>query len=184
MKSGSIQGGRRGPGTSSDTEHPSPQRRRFLRAQLLIGSGLAVCPAALLQAEPQQVIDAEHRLSKFFRVSRKLLSPLPLDTHLDERAAVRLLAALNSEYPNFAQQLDLFPDDPGDTDKRSPVAKLIIAAWFLGVVGKTLVTYERALMYRLTADVFPLRSYCVGKPGSWASAPQATIDPQATIGRI
>ena len=150
-------------------------RRRFLRNQLYFGGGLAICPAALLQAQPQQVKDAEQRLGKFFSVSQKLLSPLPINTRLDERVAVRLLAALNSEYPSFPQQLDLFPDNPGAADKGSPVAKLIIAAWFLGVVGKTLVTYERALMYRLTADVFPLRSYCVGKPGAWASAPQAKI---------
>ena len=167
-----------------DSGISSGDRRRFLRNQLLIGGGLAMCPAALLQAQPQQVKVTKQRLRKFFGVSQKLLSPLPLDTRLDERVAVRLLAALNSEYPSFPQQLDTFPDDPGESDKRSPVANLIVAAWFLGVVGKTLVTYERALMYRLTADVFPVRSYCVGKPGAWASAPQATIDPQATIERV
>ena len=160
-------------GQNDPAECHSLARRRFLRNQLLVGGGLAVSPSALLRAQPAPVQDARQRLGKFFRVSQKLLAPLPLNTRLDERVAVRLLAALNSEYPSFPQQLDLFPDTPGEADKRSPVAELIIAAWFLGVVGKTLVTYERALMYRLTADLFPVRSYCVGKPGSWASAPQA-----------
>lgn len=173
MSSGGPNRGRGYPRQHIPAEHYSPARRRFLRNQLLVGGGLAVSPSALLRAQPAPVQDARQRLGKFFSVSQKLLAPLPLNTRLDERVAVRLLAALNSEYPSFPQQLDIFPDSPGEADKRSPVAKLIIAAWFLGVVGKTLVTYERALMYRLTADLFPVRSYCAGKPGSWASAPQA-----------
>ncbi|WP_299598258.1 sugar dehydrogenase complex small subunit [uncultured Microbulbifer sp.] len=150
-------------------------RRRFLRTQLVLGGGLAVCPVALLHATPEQVKDAEQRLGKFFSVSQKLLSPLPLNTRLDERVAIRLLAALNSEYPSFPQQLDLFPDNPGPGEMDSPVALLIVSAWYLGVVGKQLVTYERALMYRLTADVLVPRSYCDGKPGAWASAPKPNL---------
>lgn len=173
MSAGGANQGRGDLRPFDPAENYSPARRRFLCTQLWIGGGVLVSPVTLLHAQPQAVKDAEYRLGKFFRVSQKLLAPLPLNTRLDERVAVRLLAALNSEYPSFPQQLDVFPDSPGDADKRSPVAKLIIAAWFLGVVGKTLVTYERALMYRLTADLFPVRTYCAGKPGSWASAPQA-----------
>ncbi len=128
-------------------------------------------PAALLRAEPPEVREAASRLSKFYAVSQKLLSPMPVNTHLDQRVAARLLVALNSEYPSFPRQLDLLPDDPGAADRHSPVAQLIVAAWYLGTVGKTLVTFERALMYRLTADVLPVPSYCTGKPGDWASEP-------------
>jgi hypothetical protein len=35
------------------------------------------------------------------------------------------------------------------------------------------VTFERALKYRITADVLPVPSYCTGRPGDWASAPVA-----------
>lgn len=154
----------------------SLSRRQFVRTQLLLGGllggGLVACPAALLQAQPQEVVEAETRLSKFFSVSRKLLTPLPLNTRLDKRVATRMLVALNREYPSFTQQLDIFPDDPGPADSDSVVARLIVSAWYLGVVGKQLVTYERALMYRLTSDVLPIRSYCAGKPGDWASAPK------------
>ncbi|WP_158078565.1 sugar dehydrogenase complex small subunit [Microbulbifer mangrovi] len=150
---------------------PSLDRRQFVRTQFLLAGGMLACPAALLNAQPGEVKEAETRLSKFFAVSQKLLRPLPVDTLLDRRVAARLLAALNREYPSFPQQLDLFPGDPGEGEQRSPLARLIIAAWFLGIVGKELVTYERAMMYRLTSDAFPVRSYCVGEPGSWAKAP-------------
>ena len=162
-------------GTHPDFSNSPPLRslgrRQFVRTQFLLAGGLLASPAALLHAQSGQVKEAETRLSKFFAVSQKLLHPLPVDTQLDRRVAARLLAALNREYPSFPQQLDIFPDDPGEGEQQSQVARLIIAAWFLGVVGKELVTYERALMYRLTADAFPVRSYCVGEPGSWASAP-------------
>ncbi|WP_166218865.1 sugar dehydrogenase complex small subunit [Microbulbifer sp. SH-1] len=144
-----------------------------MRNQILLGGGLAMLPTALLQAKPPELQDAASRLSKFYTVSQALLRPLPVNTRLDHRVAARLLAALNSEYPSFPQQLDLLPDDPGADDRYSPVAQLIVAAWFLGTVDKTLVTFERALMYRLTADIFPVPSYCTGKPGGWASAPVA-----------
>lgn len=141
---------------------------------LCVGGALAICPSTLLQALtnlPDDVKEARSRLSKFFAISQKLLSPLPVNTRLDQRVAARLLAALNSEYPSFPRQLDLFPDDPGYDDRHSPLAQLIVAAWYLGTVGKTLVTFERALMYRLTADMLPVPSYCTGRPGDWASAP-------------
>lgn len=149
-------------------------RRRFVHSQMLLGGCLLVGPwaAALLQAQQTTNLDAEGRLSKFFRLSRELLSPLPLNTQLDRRVAVRMLAALNAEYPSFAQQLDTFPDDPGGQDRHSLVARLIIASWYTGVVGKQLVTFERAIMYRLVSDALPVPTYCIGEPGSWASAPQ------------
>ena len=149
-------------------------RRRFVHSQLLLGGCLLAGPGAtaFLHAQQAPNADAEQRLGKFFRLSRTLLSPLPLNTQLDRRVAVRMLAALNAEYPNFSQQLDIFPDDPGGRDRHSPVARLIIAAWYTGVVGKQLVTYERAIMYRLVSDALPVPTYCTGEPGSWASAPQ------------
>jgi len=173
VTSGTTNRRAKAPGVRAPAGAQCPARRRFLLRQLLAGAGLAVCPTALLRSQQalEQVQDAKQRLGKFFSVSQQLLDPLPLNTRLDERVAVRLLAALNSEYPSFPRQLDLFPDNPGEADKRSPVAKLIVSAWFLGVVGKTLVTYERALIYRHTADLFPVRTYCAGEPGSWASAP-------------
>ncbi|MCK7598020.1 sorbitol dehydrogenase family protein [Microbulbifer sp. CAU 1566] len=150
-----------------------------MHTQLLLGGGLALLPAALLHAQsdtlPDSTREAGRRLGKFFEVSQKLLQPLPVNTQLDRRVAARLLAALNSEFPSFPQQLDLMPDDPGPAERHSPVAQLIVSAWYLGSVGKTLVTFERALMYRLTADVLPVPSYCYGKPGDWAAAPHANF---------
>jgi len=147
-------------------------RRRFIHSQLLLGSCLFAGPAALVNAQQAANIDAEGRLSKLFNLSRKLLSPLPLNTRLDKRVAVRMLAALNAEYPSFARQLDVFPDDPGGRDRHSELARLIVASWYTGVVGKQLVTFERAIMYRLVSDALPVPSYCMGRPGDWASPPQ------------
>ncbi|MCA0900120.1 MULTISPECIES: sorbitol dehydrogenase family protein [Microbulbifer] len=151
-------------------------RRRFIGHQLVLGASLVGGSVAPVFSQSHRLPDsaesALHRLEKFFSVSQKLFYPLPIDTPLDRRVAARLLVALNDQYPSFAQQLDLIPDEPGEAERHSPVAKLIIAAWFLGTVGQTLVTYERALMYRLTSDALPVPSYCTGKPGDWARAPQ------------
>lgn len=147
-------------------------RRHFVHSQLLLGGCLLVGPAAALFAQQQPSLDAEGRLSKFFTLSRNLLSPLPLNTRLDSRVAVRMLAALNAQYPSFPQQLDLISEDPGAQERHSLVARLIVASWYTGVVGKQLVTFERALKYRLVSDVLPVRTYCNGRPGDWASAPR------------
>nr|WP_010130274.1 putative dehydrogenase subunit [Microbulbifer agarilyticus] len=153
-----------------------PARRRFVRHQLVLGASLMGGSMAPVFSQSERMPDraesVQHRLEKFFSVSQKLFHPLPIGTPLDRRVAARLLVALNDQYPSFTQQLDLLPDDPNEAERNSPVAKLIIVAWFLGTVGSTLVTYERALMYRLTSDALPVPSYCTGKPGDWARAPQ------------
>ncbi|WP_231758979.1 sorbitol dehydrogenase family protein [Microbulbifer elongatus] len=167
---------RAGKGDVSPAAPPVAGRRRFMRRQVYLGCGLLAGAGSLPLVNADKLPDSAkqvgHRLSKFFAVSQKLLHPLPVDTQIDRRVATRLLSALNSEYPSFAQQLDLLPEDPGPADRASPVAQLIVAAWYLGTVGKTLVTYERALMYRLTADALPVPSYCTGKPGDWAGPPK------------
>ncbi|WP_051687259.1 sugar dehydrogenase complex small subunit [Microbulbifer sp. HZ11] len=179
MGAGISNSGVRSNGGERADDFPAADRRRFIRTQLYLGCGLLTGASSLpaVQADklPDSAKEAGHRLSKFFSVSQKLLHPLPVNTHIDRRVATRLLAALNSEYPSFAQQLDLLPEDPSSADRRSPVARLIVAAWYLGTVGKTLVTFERALIYRLTADALPVPSYCTGKPGDWSSAPNLKL---------
>ncbi|WP_226664054.1 sorbitol dehydrogenase family protein [Microbulbifer aggregans] len=154
------------------------RRRNFLFSQLALGGSLLAGPAVLLGSQEQRepsgltVEDAEQRLDKFFTVSRNLLSPLPLDTRLDRRVAVRLLTILNRKFDDFKSQLDQLSENPDATQRQSQGAQRIVAAWYTGVIDGKLVTYERALMYRLVADVLPVRTYCTGKPGDWASAPQ------------
>jgi hypothetical protein len=52
-------------------------------------------------------------------------------------------------------------------------ATQVVSAWYLGVVGTgaagELIAYEDALMYRPTAGMAVIPSYCVG-PSYWAAA--------------
>lgn len=147
-------------------------RRRFVHSQMLLGGCLLFGPAALSHGQQLSNLEAEGRVAKFFVLSRNLLSPLPLNIALDKRVAVRMLAALNAVYPNFPQQLDLISEDPGGQERHSPLARLIVASWYTGVVGRQLVTFERALMYRVLSDALPVRTYCSGRPGDWADPPK------------
>ena len=148
----------------------SIHRRQFVRNQLLLGGGLLVGTVPSTGQSPD-VDPVSQRLGKFFTLSRNLLAPLPINTRLDQRVAVRLLAILNRKYPEFARQLDEISEAPSAAERRSPVAQRIVSAWYTGVIAGQLVTFERALMYRITADVLPVRTYCDGRPGNWASPP-------------
>ncbi|MFV8782936.1 sugar dehydrogenase complex small subunit [Microbulbifer sp. SA54] len=153
------------------------RRRQFLRSQLALAGGLLAGPAALIASQGTRdpatpsVEAAARRLDKFFTVSRNLLSPLPLNARIDKRVAVRLLTILNRKYDDFEHQLDQLSENPDASQRHSQAAQRIVAAWYTGVIEGKLVTFERALMYRVVADVLPVRTYCTGKPGDWASAP-------------
>ncbi|MFD1216810.1 sorbitol dehydrogenase family protein [Microbulbifer celer] len=148
------------------------RRRQFLRCQLLVGGGLLAGPILPVQAQQPEVKNAGQRLGKFFTLSQNLLAPLPIHTQLDKRVAARLLVILNRKYPDFPQQLDKISKNPSAAEQRLPIARHIIRAWYTGVIDGQLVTFERALMYRIVSDVLPVRTYCDGRPGDWASLPQ------------
>lgn len=157
--------------------HPrlvSRARRRFLRRQLLFAAGMALPSAVLSQAAASPVQVA--RLDRFIGLSEAILAPLPLLTlkgAVDGTIAARLMAALGGEADDFYPQLDqLDVNADSHTLKNSPLARRVLAAWFTGVVGGELVSYELALKYRVAADVLPVRTYCVGRPGSWSEKPQ------------
>lgn len=77
--------------------------------------------------------------------------------------------ALQALYGTASGSTDDAPQDQGD------VMHLLLHGWYLGRIeidGSTYLTgYEQTLMGRVTADILPLRSYCGGAMGFWASPP-------------
>lgn len=54
-------------------------------------------------------------------------------------------------------------------------ARQITSVWYTGLIGEgdamRVVTYEGALQFSATQDIFIVRSYCPNRPGFWASQP-------------
>lgn len=139
-------------------------RRRFLRTQLFLGIGALLSPALVPPAA------ATTRLNKFMQLSDSLLAPLQLP--LDKRVGARLLVALNNGDQGFSRRVAATQN--GAELAASALAGPAIAAWFRGVVGDQLVTYEKALKYRVVADVMPVRTYCRARPGFWGEPPEGS----------
>lgn len=61
------------------------------------------------------------------------------------------------------------------SDDAKTVARDITAVWYTGLIGAgdsaRVVTYEGALQFAATQDIFIVRSYCPNRPGFWASQP-------------
>lgn len=95
-------------------------------------------------------------------------------TQLDETVGARLLAALEKSTPDFAAGLpQLVTAWKGETlnAEQEATALKIMEAWYVGMVGKTVVTYEQALMFDTVSDNLSIRSYAGGAPGFWAKDP-------------
>lgn len=139
---------------------PPISRRQFVKTQLLFATALAL---------PAPGAGGTARLSKFMQLSEHLLAPY----ELDQRIGARLLLVLNEQIDGIAELFASVSDGRQLAD--SSLTGPVIAAWFRGVAGGELVTYEKALKYRAVVDVLPVRTYCRAKPGFWAERPEEDI---------
>ncbi|WP_179747169.1 sugar dehydrogenase complex small subunit [Paraburkholderia bryophila] len=142
-------------------------RRRWLQGALALTAAGLTGSLALkaLAANPSAApIDA------FMSLSQSLTARATLNRDV----GTRLLAALQTSSPAFAQQLPKLAGAlaAGSADaSQQALALKILEAWYLGTVDTTVVTYEQALMYDVVSDTLIIRSYCPNKPGFWAAKP-------------
>lgn len=159
-------------------------RRDLLRGSVALG-GLALAAAL---ASPVSALAADDGLQNFMQLS-EFLTGYTLDPVLGGR----YLAALAKRNPALAtdtaalQQairqasaanMDAFLALPGLDKSVTQTATTIVAAWYLGVVGKPedaeLITYSEALMYRPTRGILPIPTYGLG-PNAWGPKPDSKI---------
>jgi hypothetical protein len=112
----------------------------------------------------------DQALGSFMSVSQ-LLTGRP---DLNGVVGGRLLAALEKNAPDFAAGLpQLASALKAETlsPAQEATASRIMQAWYLGMVDKTVVIYEQALMFDAVSDNLSIRSYAGGAPGFWANDP-------------
>ncbi|MDR3531125.1 MAG: sugar dehydrogenase complex small subunit [Rhodopila sp.] len=92
---------------------------------------------------------------------------------LNPEVGHRLMAALQASSPEVLQNLSELSAALGGelTPAQESQAVRIQQAWYLGTVGKSVVTYENALTFSAVVANLKPRSYCGGPPGFWASKP-------------
>ncbi|WP_449428435.1 sugar dehydrogenase complex small subunit [Rhodanobacter umsongensis] len=109
-------------------------------------------------------------LDSFMAVSRLLTGR----SQLDGVVGARLLVALEKNAPDFASGLPqlaiALKAETLDATQEATALK-IMQAWYVGMVDKTVVTYEQALMFDAVSDNLSIRSYAGGAPGFWAKDP-------------
>lgn len=109
-------------------------------------------------------------LDAFMTLSQALTAHSGLDRGVGER----LLAALQKAVPDFSARVpQLAGAIAGGSANAADqaLAWQIMSAWYQGIVGDTVVTYEQALMFRVVSDTLIIRSYCPNEPGFWAAKP-------------
>ena len=131
--------------------------------------GAATATALLTRAD---LLCAEARtpLDSFMTASQAITGR----STLDRTIGTRFLAALEAANPGFSSVLSnlaaALETNVLDAAQQGTVLA-IMKAWYTGMVGRTVVTFEKALMFEAVADVLPVRSYCGGKPNFWAENP-------------
>lgn len=142
-------------------------RRDCLKS--LVGIGLSVLPL-FFSCNTQAALD--NKLSQFMAVSQALTARPQLSVEIGQR----LLTAFEQVQPNFATGLPALQQALANKVKLTPeqlaLRKQLLQAWYTGIVNDAVVMYERALMFESVKTVLPIRSYCVAKPGFWASKPE------------
>lgn len=164
-------------------------RRRFLLVSAIAGAFSTAGSTGILrlaQAEASGGVPAAG-FDAFVRLSQYLTGKPTLDSEL----AQAIYVALSGDDPGFADQLtrleDFLKQRPTppemlqaaldrDQSALATVPKRVMAAWYLGVVGKGARTralaYEQALMYPPVKDVIVMPSYARDVPGYWAEPPR------------
>lgn len=161
--------------TTSDTMPMALTRRGVLGGAALGLAGLAigVMPINRAIAAAEQTSEA---LGAFVRVSAALTQR----TQLNPVLAELIFNALTHEDAAFPAAVQAFtPNMTQPTAQWSKadrvLAKRILSAWYTGLVGEgdktRVVTFEGALQFAATRDIFIVRSYCPNRPGFWTAKP-------------
>ena len=117
-------------------------------------------------------------------------SALLVPHKLNENIGIRTADAMIATVPDFTQhleQLSSFIDDKKPADVEGLMVALpdaalknaaqgIIEAWYTGAVQGastiSVISYEEALMFKVTSDVMTIPSYAISGPNGWtADAP-------------
>jgi hypothetical protein len=163
----------------------APQNISLCRRKILIGSGVLLGGFAAATNIPALAVEVSIAAfpSQFMEISSLLIPH-----QLDRDVGLRLAAALSMKDPEFAAHVanlldiarqkhativeEFFPDVPDGPLKDA--ARLIISAWYLGVIvdapDAEVFAYELALMYQPTIDVMTVPSYAIAGPNGWGSA--------------
>lgn len=145
----------------------------------LLGSAALGLAAITLGALPvaQAAAEAEDpSLANFIRVSavltaREQLNPILASLIFNE------MKKEDSAFPDKVSSLAAVVGQPSSqwTASMTAVAREITSVWYTGLIGTgddmRVVTYEGALQFAATQDIFIVRSYCPNRPGFWASQP-------------
>lgn len=181
------------PLTPSRTPSFTPSRRQFVFGSAivavagLVGLGRHAGLPGLGRAMAQTASATDADFAAFMRLSQYLTGKNSLDIEIGHAIFANLVdgdahftqqvAQLNdfvasSKTPANGLQQVLDSSQPGI----ATVPRLIMPAWYLGVVGTgtkaRTVAYEQALMYPPIADVIVMPSFARGVPGYWAQPPR------------
>lgn len=118
----------------------------------------------------------EDSLANFLRVSAFLTGRQSLNPVL----ATLIFSEMKEDDLSFAEQvaeLASVIEQPSMQWRQTvqATAKKITSVWYTGLIGDgddlRVITYEGALQFAATQDIFIVRSYCPNRPGFWASQP-------------
>jgi|SRR5665213_2294268 len=139
-----------------------------------VGATLAILGAGATAGLPAQGLESEGAentaLDTFMAVSRALTGR----SQLDRAVGARLLEALEKVTPSIAAQMPPLAralKSGAPNAQQETVALEIMQAWYVGMVGKVVVTYEQALAFDAVSDNLSIRSYVGGAPLFWAKDP-------------
>ena len=152
--------------------------RRALLAKSAFGLGLLALGNPL-NAMAQSL--NKEAINRFTSVSAVLTERDDLHPVLCER----FYTALNAKTDAFDAKLTQLAGEMQNADTTSladtlsadaqQTAKLIVSAWYTGIVGEEtnaqVIAYRNALQFQAVDDVLVVRSYCPNKPGFWAIKP-------------
>lgn len=148
------------------------------RRCLLGGAALGLAAITLGALPVVQAADdaQDNALADFIRVSGVLTARQQLNPVL----AGLIFGEMKKEDPAFADQLSslvgVIHQPPAQwSASMTALAREITSVWYTGLIGSgdtmRVVTYEGALQFSATKDIFIVRSYCPNRPGFWASQP-------------
>lgn len=158
----------------------SAQPEGVSRRCLLGGAALGLA-AITLGALPvaQAAAEAEikdNALASFIRVSGILTARQQLNPMLAEIIFSEMKKE-NQAFTDRVSSLASIIQKPATQwgTEMTALAREITSVWYTGLIGQgdaaRVVTYEGALQFAATQDIFIVRSYCPNRPGFWASQP-------------
>lgn len=158
---------------------PVPFHSGGVSRRCLLGGAVLGLAAITIGALPvaQAVQEAQDdTLANFIRVSGVLTARQQLNPVL----AALIFDEMKQNNHAFLNEVNLLaavihqPSAQWPASMRA-VARQITSVWYTGLIGEgdamRVVTYEGALQFAATQDIFIVRSYCPNRPGFWASQP-------------